>query len=143
MYESYSRQALPERRYRELLGSALCVFNSNNAFIIENILRNDDAGKYSWRNLIDLESGCLKNSVRDVISSKCGPDIEVLFSMLVHKRNRIIHSFQITHDGQQILATKEREKDGGQHFVITEAYLLDFIKENETLSSMLHDFRGF
>lgn len=39
MYEKYSRQALPEKQYRELLGSALCVFNSNNSFIIENILK--------------------------------------------------------------------------------------------------------
>lgn len=41
MYEEYSKQALPSKKYRELLGSALCVFNSNNSFIIENILRVD------------------------------------------------------------------------------------------------------
>ena len=34
MYEDYTRQALPSKYYRELLGSAMCVFNSNNAFII-------------------------------------------------------------------------------------------------------------
>lgn len=38
MYENYTRQALPSKTYRELLGTALCVFNSNNAFIIENVL---------------------------------------------------------------------------------------------------------
>lgn len=38
MYEHYSRQCLPSKKYRELLGSAVCVFNSNNSFIIENIL---------------------------------------------------------------------------------------------------------
>ena len=38
MYESYTRQSLPTKQYRELLGSAICVFNSNNAFIIENIV---------------------------------------------------------------------------------------------------------
>ena len=42
MYESYTRQSLPTKQYRELLGSAICVFNSNNAFIVENILRCDD-----------------------------------------------------------------------------------------------------
>jgi hypothetical protein len=42
MYENYTRQALPSKKYRELLGSALCVFNANNAFVIENILRSDD-----------------------------------------------------------------------------------------------------
>ncbi len=35
MYESYSKQALPSKEYRELLGTALCVFNSNNNFVIE------------------------------------------------------------------------------------------------------------
>ena len=38
MYENYTRQSLPSRKYRELLGSAVCVFNSNNSFVIENIL---------------------------------------------------------------------------------------------------------
>lgn len=41
MYEEYSRQAVPKKDYRELLGSAICVFNSNNAFIIENVIRED------------------------------------------------------------------------------------------------------
>lgn len=113
MYESYTRQALPDKEYRELLGSALCVFNSNNAFVIENILHCDDHNKYSWRDLVDLESGHLKDPVRKVITIKCGSDIEELFSKLIIMRNQIIHSYQITKDGQQVLATKEREKDGG------------------------------
>ena len=46
MYENYTRQALPSKKYRELLGSALCVFNANNAFVIENILRSDDNSQY-------------------------------------------------------------------------------------------------
>lgn len=33
MYEPYTRQSLPSKEYRELLGSALCVFSSNNGFI--------------------------------------------------------------------------------------------------------------
>ena len=41
MYENYTRQALPSKKYRELLGSALCVFNANNAFVIENIFVSD------------------------------------------------------------------------------------------------------
>lgn len=39
MYESYTRQSLPTKKYRELLGSAMCVFCSNNAFLIENIIK--------------------------------------------------------------------------------------------------------
>lgn len=54
MYEIYTRQALPERNYRELLGSAICVFNANNAFIIENILRTNGPDTYNWYSLIDL-----------------------------------------------------------------------------------------
>ena len=27
MYEPYTRQSLPDKEYRELLGSAICVFN--------------------------------------------------------------------------------------------------------------------
>ena len=46
MYENYSRQSLPTKEYRELLGSALCVFSSNNGFIIENIINTDDS--FNW-----------------------------------------------------------------------------------------------
>lgn len=41
MYETYSKQSLPEKEYRELLGTALCVFSSNNGFLIENIIRTN------------------------------------------------------------------------------------------------------
>lgn len=34
MYENDSKQSLPAKEYRELLGSALCVFSSNNGFRI-------------------------------------------------------------------------------------------------------------
>ena len=142
MYESYSRQALPDKHYRELLGSAICVFNANNAFIIENILRNDENEEYDWYSLMDCTSGTLNPKIKKTISRKSGDTIEELFSQLVEMRNRIIHSFQITNDGRQILATKEKETVGKQ-FVITEEYLLDFIKRNEQLSSMLHESRGF
>lgn len=43
MYEPYTRQSLPSKEYRELLGSALCVFSSNNGFIIENIIHTSNA----------------------------------------------------------------------------------------------------
>lgn len=141
MYEPYTRQALPEKAYRELLGSALCVFNSNNTFIIENILRVDISGKSNWYSLIDLESGRLKENVKKSISSQFGNDIENQFSKLVEMRNRIIHSYQVTENDRQILATKE--KSSSRQFIITEEYLMDFIKQNEKLSSMLHNLRGY
>lgn len=144
MYERYTRQSLPSKHYRELLGSAICVFNSNNAFIIENILRCDDLGVYNWYELMDKTSGHLRGSVRDVISSKCGDDIETLFAELVSMRNRIIHSFQISNNtGEQVLATKEKVSEGNRQFEITEEHLLDFIKKNEKLSDMLHTLRGY
>ncbi len=140
MYEEYTRQALPDKQYRELLGSALCVFNSNNSFIIETVLRNRNI--YSWYSLIDFESGKLKNVVRDAISKKYGDEIEKLFSDIIEQRNRIVHSFQITNkQGKQALATKVYKKC--EQFEITEDYLLNFIKLNEKLSDILHDFRGY
>lgn len=139
MYEKYSRQALPSKRYRELLGSAICVFNSNNQFVIENILRIDNSN-YNWYELIDKTSGQLKEPMKNTITQNSNDEIASLFITLVSKRNRIIHSFQITNQDEQILSTKDKEHN---QFVITEDYLLDFIKENETLSSKLHEFRGF
>lgn len=141
MYESYTRQALPSKEYRELLGTALCVFNSNNAFIIENILHTDKVN-YNWYELIDKESGKLNKVIVATIVVNGGQAIADLFSDLVERRNRIIHSFQITNDdGEQILATKTKVKDGNKQFIITKKYLMQFIKDNEKLSSLLHDYR--
>ena len=144
MYEEYTRQSLPEKYYRELLGTALCVFNSNNAFIIETILRMDISGEYDWYHLTDLESGRLRPSVHNVISTQCGSDVEDLFLNLIERRNRIIHSYRITNSSsQQVLATKTMIKDGNVQFEITEDYLLEFIKLNDKLTSMLHNLRGY
>jgi hypothetical protein len=138
MYEEYSRQALPSKKYRELLGSAICVFNSNNQFIIENILRIDNSN-YNWYELIDKTSGELSQPVKETITKNSDTKIAVLFSSIISKRNRIIHSFQITENSEQILRTKTKNN---QQFTISEAYLLEFVKDNENLSSMLHAFRG-
>lgn len=75
MYENYTRQSLPDREYRELLGTALCVFNSNNEFIIENIVSTDLS--CNWYDLIDKESGSLKQDIFDTITQSSGnSDIE-------------------------------------------------------------------
>lgn len=140
MYEEYSKQALPSKYYRELLGTAICVFNSNNSFIIENILKIDNINN-DWYNLIDMASGELQNIIKDTISKKYGTNIAILFNKLVSKRNRIIHSFQITaEDGEQILATKDKKHN---QFIITEEYLKEFIKENQGLSTKLYEIRDF
>lgn len=140
MYESYSKQALPEKNYRELLGTAMCVFNSNNSFVIENILNNDDKDNYNWHNLIDRTSGKLVTAIKETITKKSNTEIADLFVSLVDKRNRIIHSFQITDKtGVQVLSTKEKN---GEQYIITEKFLLEFIKGNDELSGLLHKFRG-
>lgn len=143
MYEKYTRQALPDKDYRELLGSAICVFNSNNAFIIENILRMNPYD-YSWYDLMDKTSGALLNDIKSLVSNSVGDDIAVLFSDLVDERNRIVHSFQITSNGgEQVLVTKTKEKDGNIQFCITKEYLLDFIIKNERLSDLLYELREY
>lgn len=143
MYENYTRQSLPTKEYRELLGSALCVFSSNNGFIIENIIKTDDS--LDWYELIDRESGFLKSFISNTISVNCGnTDIEDLFLDIVNMRNRIIHGFRITSkNDQQILATKTRKKEGNVQFEVTKEYLMDFIEKNERLSNLLYQYRGY
>jgi len=139
MYENYTKQSLPSRDYRELLGSSLCVFNSNNSFLIENILRYDRDKQTSWYKLIDNESGKLMKYISKIIEGDLGLKVADKFKKLVSKRNRIIHSFQITdQDGKQCLATKDREH---KQFVISKEYLLDFIKENESFSNLMYKVR--
>lgn len=136
MYDTtLTRQSLPSERCGVLLGTAISVFSSNNGFIIENVLRIDDSA--SWYALIDKTSGAVKNYVE----GKLPDPIVQLFGDLVDMRNRIIHGFRITNaSGEQTIATKEKS---GRQFEITEEYLLDFIRKNEKLSSMLHEFRGY
>lgn len=141
MYESYTRQSLPTKDYRELLGTALCVFSSNNSFFIENILRYDVNETLTWYELIDNVSGKLPRIANRVLVGEQGQAIVELFQKIVEMRNRIIHSFRITNkEGEQSLATKT--KDNIQ-FEITESYLMEFILENDKLSCMLHKLRGW
>ena len=141
MYEKYTRQSLPSKKYRELLGSSITVFNSNNSFMIENYLKIETSNSFDWYSLIDMTSGRLKNSVQSEIKKASNLKIMEKFEELVEKRNRIVHSFQITDiDGEQRLASKDRNH---VQFVITEDYLYQFIKENEELSEMLHKLSGY
>ena len=154
MYESYSRQALPDRKYREILGAALYVFNSNYDFLIENILHIKDKlqlkNDIDWWNLMNLEAGKLKRKLQQ--DSSFEPYREIFdhhpslmgeFNHLKNRRNRIVHSFTAAsdHDShKQVLysldpKTKEQEE-------ITEAYLLEFIKENEVFALRLDEFRN-
>lgn len=141
MCEIQTRQALPSEEYRILLGTALCVFNSNNNFIIENILNSDEESQYNWYNLIDRTSGNLKTPIEETITKESDGTIELLFKEIADQRNRIIHSFQISDDdGEQWLATKDSNTN--EQFVITKEYLIEFISKNEKLAILLDEFRG-
>lgn len=140
MYEAYTKQSLPTKEYLELVGAALCVFNSNNVFMIENIIKTDDS--YDWYDLMDKESGRLKNDISKTISQNSNDEICKLFSEIVEMRNRIIHSFRITsEDGEQILATKTLKREGNIQFPITKEYLMEFINKNDKLSNLLYQYR--
>lgn len=107
-------------------------------------MRLDISGDYDWYKLTDMESGQLKPSIANVISTSCGNEIYMLFEDLINRRNRIIHSYRITNkDGEQVLATKEKINKGNRQFEITEEYLMEFIRLNDKLSSMLHKLRGY
>ena len=95
MDEDYTRQSLPSREYREKLGSALCVFNSNFGFIVENILNSSPNDSDNWYDLINLPGSKLQKRMQHSDLSKRNDIIE-LFASIVLKRNRIIHSFRIT-----------------------------------------------
>lgn len=142
MYENYTRQSLPERDYRELLGTALCVFNANNQFIIENILKIS-GDQHNWWELMDKTSGSILHKVMIEQYSDIVPEnIIELFNILVEKRDRIVHSFQTTYSmdtEEQILATKDPKTD--EQFIITREYMMDFIKENDKLNDMLYKLR--
>ena len=135
MYDSaLTRQSLPSERCRLLLGTAISVFNSNNNFVIENLLKSDELSL--WYKLIDMPSGGVKSYAK----GRLPDEIIDLFGEVIDIRNRIIHSFQATNDDEQTMWTKEKS---GRQFEITEEYLLNFIRKNEKLCTMLHTFRGY
>lgn len=138
----YTRQSLPDDDYLRLLGASLCVFNSNNAFLIENILKLDEQDQYDWYELIDLVSGKLAEKIKNVIAGDDGDEVHRQFIELVKLRNRIIHSFTITNAyGEQSLATKE--KTTHVQFEINKEYLIEFLTLNQNFSDLLHNIRGY
>src|SRR5699024_141758 len=141
--------SLPSKEYRELLGSAICVFNSNNSFVIENSLRNDVSGRYNWHELIDYTSGELSEPVKKTITQNSNTVIARKFNEIIEIRNRIMQSFQTTapkrtgidnDKDNQIIDTKY--KDGKQAY-ITNEFLYDFSEKNDVLSSELHKFKEY
>lgn len=92
--------------------------------------------------MIDKESGQLKSPIAQTITKNASAEIAELFSDIVYRRNRIIHSFRCTSSkNEQILPTKDRRTD--KQFNIEEEYLVEFIKLNDKLSDLLHEYRGY
>lgn len=149
MRSKYSNQPVSDPEYMTLLGTALYVFNANNAFIIENMLNVSDF--QDWWHLVDQQSGNIESMIHGrhySLAFNEHDEIPHLFHDLVLRRNRIIHSFPVTShkesddpDGQ-ILRTKEKIEAGNNQFTITKDFLLKFIKDNDKLSQLLNDLRN-
>ena len=138
MYETFTKQALPSKEYRELLGTAICVYNSNTSFLIENLRHKNNF--LSWYELLDKQGNKLQIEIEKELN-EIAPDICEKYKKLTQKRNRIIHSFQITYKNEQILSTKTYSPENIQ-FLINKDYLLSFIKESEVLSTMLYNLKN-
>ncbi|WP_459524665.1 selenium binding protein [Leuconostoc lactis] len=142
MYEKYTRQALANRDYRELLGTTIYVFNSNNSFLIENFLNTDfEDEKVTWHTLVEKVSGNLSKIIRK--NSDASSDLMKaldLFDDLTGRRNRIVHSFPVTNkEEEQILATKDKQN---KQYYISKDYMMTFINDNEKLALMLDEIRN-
>ena len=138
MYDlKLTRMSLPDGDIVYLIGASLCIFNSNNSFIIQNIIKKtNDINK--WYLLMNKTSGEIKKEICEYIADD---DISVSFSKLVEKRNRIIHSFGGTaNNGRQVLFTVDKKTN--RQFEITEEYLKEFIHKNEELSDKLYKYRN-
>lgn len=138
MYETHTRQSLPSKEYRELLGTAICVYNSNTSFLIEILTYKNSL--LSWHKLLDMQGNELQKKIENEFN-EIDPTISHKYKSITQKRNRIIHSFQITYNDEQILSTKTYCPENIQ-FHINKEYLLSFIKENEELCIMLCNLKA-
>ena len=138
MYETYTRQSLPSKEYRELLGTAICVYNSNTSFLIEILICKNSL--LSWHELLDVQGKELQKKIEKEFD-EIDPTISHKYKSITQKRNRIIHSFQITYNDEQILSTKTYCPENIQ-FNINKEYLLGFIKKNDELCTMLCNLKA-
>lgn len=136
-----TRFALPEEDYLTLLGEAVYVFNSNVSFFAENLLH---AGAPDWYELADMMAGQLKDEGKKWLVNEKDKRVLELLCELGNERNRIIHSFPVTHDGRQELRTKTKAKDEEQpnyQYQIDRELLRSFIDRNQELSDELYECR--
>lgn len=95
-----------------------------------------------WIDLIELTAGWLLN-YKDKIITILGEEIYNLFSELVDKRNSIIHSIPTGEKVDNYVIPVYRNDSKHKYVRINKKYLIDFIKKNEKLSSLIHSFRGY
>lgn len=136
-----TRFALPEEDYLTLLGEAVYVFNSNVSFFVENLLH---AGAPDWYELADMMAGQLKDEGKKWLVNEKDKRVLELLCELGNERNRIIHSFPVTHDGRQELRTKTKARDEEQpnyQYQIDRELLRSFIDRNQELSDELYECR--
>lgn len=136
-----TRFALPEEDYLTLLGEAVYVFNSNVSFFVENLLHT---GAPDWYELADMMAGQLKDEGKKWLVNEKDKRVLELLCELGNERNRIIHSFPVTHDGRQELRTKTKAKDEEQpnyQYQIDRELLRSFIDRNQELSDELYECR--
>ncbi|WP_156314362.1 selenium binding protein [Lacticaseibacillus camelliae] len=132
---------MPSEELRMLVGTSIITFNSNTQFLIENFLAKAMPKNEDWWTLTDVEAGVVYERCHQFLVDLHRNDIADMFFDLVQRRNRIVHCFQFSHsDGSQALATLTRRTH--QQFEIDKAYLLRFIKDNESLALLLDDFRN-
>lgn len=142
---SLTRQSLSSNKYLELLGISNWVFQSNVGFIIEMIDKeHHNHSNISWLELIDSTSGQLKSRYEDKIKDNVGDEAFTLFADLIKRRNRIAHGLPTgkLHNDHPIMVYRSANKQI-KSIDITDEFLMEFISDNSTLSSLIHKARGY
>ena len=138
-----TRQSISDDEFLYLLGVCQWVFNSNCNFIIEMIdNEHHNNSDLSWNELIKLTAGNLLN-YRNKISKILGKNIYELFEKIVDDRNSIIHSIPTGEKVNDYVISVYRNDLKNKYIKIDKVFLINFIKNNEKLSDLLHYFRGY
>ena len=121
MISKITRLSLPNKEYLELFGGAICAYNQLVALIIE-IVWHEKCDARLWSQMLD-DSRVFEKEMKNFFDEQ----ICKAFHIVSTKRNRIVHSVQITHNGEQVMYTKSKDKDGGERDIIDTDYLVSFL----------------
>lgn len=102
------------------------------------------AGAPDWYGLTDMMTGQLKDEGKKWLVNEEDVRILELLCDLGNERNRIIHSFPVTHGGRQELRTKVKAKDAERpnyQYQIDRELLCSFIDRNQELNDELYKCR--